>query len=535
MNTHHNYSQFIVIALCCLLSAALMIACQSRQQIDDSAQQMNEPVVAAEDLQAEAVTAPETVTSVETATGAVTPTEADLDVQLRAIINELALTGDPSLGRDLPSIGDPVVQLGKKLFFTKALGGDKDSACVTCHVPTLGGGDGLSLPIGVGAVDPDLLGPGRTHSDGHPTVPRNAPTTFNIALWDQAIFHDGRIESLGKTAGVNGADGQGIRTPDVLFGDADPNAGANLTIAQSRFPLTSPEEMRGFDFEAGNGNDDVRNHLAQRIGGYGAGLGELASTEWLREFAVAFNHEATAERVVTEEYIAKAIGAYEQSQIFVDNAWKAYVTGDEAALSDAGKRGALLFFNSYNEGGANCAACHSGDFFTDEQYHVLAIPQIGPGKGDGSNGSDDFGRFRETGLFDDLYAFRTPTLLNVAVTGPWGHDGAYVTLAGIVRHHLNPGQAVATYDQSQLDPSVQTEHVAENTAKALAQLESNRLVGVLTVEDVALTNAQLGDLLAFLQALTDPCVVDEECLAPWMLDDYDVNPDGLLLEIAQAP
>ena len=112
-----------------------------------------------------------------------------------------------------------------KLFFTKALGGDKDSACVTCHHPLLGGGDGLALSIGVGAAEPDLLGPGRTHPAGYFNVPRNAPTTFNIGLWDQVLFFDGRVESLGKTAGMNGDDGLGIRTPDTHLGIADPNAG----------------------------------------------------------------------------------------------------------------------------------------------------------------------------------------------------------------------------------------------------------------------------------------------------------------------
>ncbi|HHJ19265.1 MAG TPA: hypothetical protein ENJ84_05495, partial [Gammaproteobacteria bacterium] len=132
---------------------------------------------------------------------------------LRSLVSAAGLTGDPATGRSLPSINDPKPQLGKKLFFTKGLGGDKDSACVTCHHPTLGGGDNLSLSIGVGAETPDLLGPGRfhdstsTHFDGGPTVPRNAPTTFNIALWDRALFLDGRVESLGKTTGKNGNDG----------------------------------------------------------------------------------------------------------------------------------------------------------------------------------------------------------------------------------------------------------------------------------------------------------------------------------------
>ena len=145
------------------------------------------------------------------------PASVDSDALL-LLVKTAGLTGDPTTGRTLPSINDPKAQLGKKLFFTKGLGGDSDSACVTCHHPSLGGGDDLSLSIGVGAETPDLLGPGRFHDstaanyDGGPTVPRNAPTTFNIAMWDQVLFHDGRVESLGKTVGANGDDGLGIRS-----------------------------------------------------------------------------------------------------------------------------------------------------------------------------------------------------------------------------------------------------------------------------------------------------------------------------------
>ncbi len=141
-----------------------------------------------------------------------------LDAGLRAIIADQGLSGDPSQGRDLPSINDPLAQLGKQLFFTKALGGDKDAACASCHHPLLGGGDGLALSIGVGAVDPDLLGSGRSHPSGAPNVPRNAPTTFNCAMWDQVMFHDGRLESLDKIPGRNGAGTAGIRTPDTCPG-----------------------------------------------------------------------------------------------------------------------------------------------------------------------------------------------------------------------------------------------------------------------------------------------------------------------------
>ena len=91
------------------------------------------------------------------------PTSELLNTDVRAIISAQKLTGDPSTGRTLPTIDDAKAQLGMKLFFSKSLGGDLDSACVTCHHPNLGGGDDLTLPIGVDANNIDLLGPGRTH------------------------------------------------------------------------------------------------------------------------------------------------------------------------------------------------------------------------------------------------------------------------------------------------------------------------------------------------------------------------------------
>lgn len=459
----------------------------------------------------------------------------DRDSRLREIIEEKQLTGDPAQSRNLPSIDSPKAQLGKQLFFTRALGGDMDAACVSCHHPVLGGGDNLSLPIGTETDNPNLLGPGRSHSvngtnyDGGPTVPRNAPTTFNVGLWDEALFHDGRVESLDKTINANG-EGDDIRTPDVPFGTIDTDAGSNLTVAQARFPVTSAEEMRGFSFEEGNDNDAVRGHLAARL--RNEIPAELSDSTWLEAFRTGFeNPGGTAAELITFANIVEAIGAYERSQVFTDTPWKQYVQGDDSALTEQQKKGALLFFRSYEQGGANCAGCHNGDFFTDEKYHNIAIPQVGRGKGDnnGLTASADFGRFRETGDPNDLYAFRTPTLLNVEVTGPWGHDGAYSTLEAIVGHHLNPADAILNYDPGQLDPGVQFDDWGTNTLVALRVLQEQRDNGYFTIRDILLSDDEVDALVAFLKALTDPRVKDRNALAPWIPDDSLPDPDGMRL------
>ena len=446
-------------------------------------------------------------------------------LHIRSVATVLGLTGDPTTNRTLPDINDPKAQLGKKLFFTKGLSGDRDTACASCHHPALAGDDGLSLSIGVGADDPSLVGPGRTHPSGGPTIPRNAPTTFNSGLWDSVMYLDGRVESLGKTAGSNGNDDLGIVTPDSDTDDngnlqADPDAGDNLPSALSRFPVTVAEVMRGFDpneFAALGTNDEVRTAIETRLAG---------DPDWVAEFNAVYGDPTQ----ITYGLIAEAIAEYERSQIFIDTPWKAFMDGDDGAISEAARRGALLFMLPTRVNGASCISCHRGDFFTDERFHVLGMPQIGLGKGDGTTGTDDFGRFRVTGNDNDMYAFRTPSLLNVTETGPWGHAGAYTSLEAVIRHHLDPQAAFDAYDDLQLDVSIresgQTVDMVLNTQNALNKLAANRLAGIPSIETVSLTDEQVGYLVEFLKTLTDPCVTNRDCLAPWIPDSSDIDPDG---------
>jgi cytochrome c peroxidase len=457
------------------------------------------------------------------------------DLSLQTLIEELNLDQSSLDTRSLPDISSPVAQLGMKLFYSKSLGGALDSACVTCHHPVLGGGDDLSLPVGVEAVSPDQLGEGRTHQDGLPLVPRNAPTVFNIGFWDSGLFWDSRVESLGKEDDANGAL-SGIRTPDTDFGVADSNAGDNLAAAQARFPVTSAEEMKTNDFENGSTNDAIRDHLAARVGDYGEGEGELTSNAWLTEFQTAFGVTSEAESLVTFDRIAQAIGEYERSMVFVNNPWRNYLDGDTDALTEEQKSGAILFFTRVSDGGAGCGACHNGELFSDEQHHTVAFPQFGPGKGDGNN--DDFGRERETGDPADRYRFRTPSLLNVATTAPYGHVGAYQTLEEVVRHYTNPqNRVIDFFDDGGWCQLPQFEDIA-NCEDLYPEAEANSLLALQKLgqdranndtrfpENPRLNGTEVNQIVAFLEALTDPCVTDRDCLAPWIPDTSDNGPDN---------
>jgi len=463
-----------------------------------------------------------------------------LNRTLRPIIYHLGLTGDPLEGRTVPDIGSEQAQLGMDLFFSKSLGGDRDSACVTCHHPLLGGGDRLSLPIGVESDAPDLLGQGRTNADaenhaGFPPVPRNAPTTFNVIAWDKFQFHDGRVQSLNPVKGANGTAG-GIRTPNsAALDEADPLAGGNLVQAQARFPVTSREEMKSFSHNSYS-DQDIREFLAARLAGYegpqvvDASGNDVTDTvplpetaHWIEKFRSVFNEpDAPLDELVTEQRVSMLIGEYERSQAFGNTPWKSYVKGNNWAISADAKRGAILFFTSSEQGGANCSSCHSGDFFTDESFHNLAMPQVGEGKGNG-DGSHDFGRARETGLEQDKFAFRTPSLVNVEVTGPWSHAGSYDSLEAVIKHHSNAAHAIANFDASQL--------LAENVTN-LHKMSANTLEALnasnFELETLNLSDMQVGFLVEFIHSLTDPCVKDRDCLAQWMpANDDDLNGDQL--------
>ncbi len=457
-----------------------------------------------------------------------------LDVALRPLLDAAGLVGDAAFNRTLPSIQEPLAQLGMKLFFSKSLGGDFDSACVSCHHPTLGGGDALSLPVGIGATDPDVLGVGRSHADtGVPNVPRNSPTVFNSGLWDGSMFWDSRVESFGKEPQANGAV-SAIRTPDVPIGNVDPNAGPQLPAAQARFPVTSIEEMRGENFEVGSSNAAVRSHLAARIGAYGIGIGELPSNDWLAEFQTAFG-SGDAETLITFDNIALALAAYQRSMVFTNNRFGQYVQGDLAALTDNEKQGAILFYSAPEDGGGGCVRCLSGDAFPDDLHHTVAFPQFGPGKGDGND--DDFGRARETALVDDRYRFRTPSLLNVAVTAPYGHAGAYDSLPQVLQHYNDPADSIDDFfndggacDVNQFAALAQCTALypqAEvNSRLALAKLNQERTEVDPLFPNLNLNNNERAELVAFLGTLTDPCVTDRNCLTPWIADPNSPGPDG---------
>ena len=127
---------------------------------------------------------------------------------------------------------------------------------------------------------------------------------------------------------------------------------------------------------------------------------------------------------ISEENAAKAIAQFERTLISGDtkyHRWRYGRPGGE--LTDSENRGRILFFGEK----AECFHCHLDITFTDNMFHNNGLDRI--------FNEDNQGRFAVTGQEEDMGAFRTPTLINIDVTGPYMHDGRFQTLEEVVEHY----------------------------------------------------------------------------------------------------
>lgn len=108
---------------------------------------------------------------------------------------------------------------------------------------------------------------------------------------------------------------------------------------------------------------------------------------------------------------------------------------------------------------------------------------------------------RVTGNPADAYAFRTPSLRNVAHTGPYGHSGAYGTLEQVIRHHLDPVGSLKAYLETY---AVLPDDIAGGDFDLMKDAsEVAKIAQANTLEPMTLTDTEIDEIIAFLHALTD--------------------------------
>lgn len=311
----------------------------------------------------------------------------------------------PSLSLDGPALGLPPlpvlttgaatqaqVALGRKLFMDRRLSTNNTMSCAMCHVPEQGFA-AVEIGTSIGLE-------GRT-------LRRNAPTLLNVAYVGK-LFHDGRSPTL---------------------------------EAQAWAPLLNAIEM---------GNADAHTLLA-RI---------TALPDYAGQFEAAFGGQG-ADR----DNVAAALASYQRTLVSGNSRFDRWRYGkDTTALTAAEQAGFGVF-----AGKGRCIACHSvGEkdaLFSDARFHNTGIGwarsritqatryqvQLAPGvltqvsEQALANVSEplqvDMGRYEVSKQAADRWAYRTPSLRNVALTGPYMHDGSLTTLEAVVEHYQRGGVA----------------------------------------------------------------------------------------------
>ena len=403
---------------------------------------------------------------------------------LEVSANKLPLPLDDS---DYRSVNENEAKLGQLLFYDPILSGNKEVACATCHHPSLGTGDGLSLSLGDGGkglgnkriVDYENLPEQR--------VPRNAQPLFNLgAKQFKTLFHDGRVQ-------VDLSRPSGLRTPleeEMVKGFS------SIISAQTMFPVLSADEMAGH-YSENEISEAVRRGTLTGKGGAWDLISKRvqAIPEYSDFFTDTYDHIKTAQDIKFTD-ISNAVAAFMEFEWRSDTSpFDDFLEG-RLDLSISQEKGMELFY-----GKANCSSCHAGALFTDHQFHATGQPQVGPGKAARfQSHSRDLGRFRVTGNIKDKYAFRTPSLRNVELTGPWGHAGAYNKLEAFLSAHIDPYLALANYDKS----NVTLTKYDTNDWKIMDDAsEVKAIADAISIKPVIISKGEVTDLLAFLGTLTD--------------------------------
>lgn len=416
------------------------------------------------------------------------PPVETIDAALR---REIAMWGVVPI-LPMPQQNTEMVALGQALMFDKILSGNRDVSCGTCHDPALRGADGLSLAVGTGGTG---TGADRAPGAGRHFVPRNATSLLNVGLGPTYLFWDARLSQHGVLP-------FGGPAPVPLPGPGSRDA----LVAQAFLPVVDRAEMRGRPGDRdrfGNTNelaeipdgrpDDVWRAIMKRV---------LAVPEYVTRFRAAF--PSVPVQSLSFEHAATAIAAFEkEAYTRTGSPFDRYLARDDNALPPDAKRGASLFF-----GRARCASCHAGPLLGAQSFANAGVPQVGPGVGPAA--PLDFGVGATIDQPFYRFAFRVPTLRNVALTAPYMHNGAYPTLDAVVRHYNDVPRSLREYDVSQLPPALRPlHHGDEQTIAAVLATLDGRLRQPLLLSD-----GELADLVAFLESLTDPSARDLGALVP---------------------
>ena len=291
---------------------------------------------------------------------------------------------------------------------------------------------GLALPDRAFTAEPAGLPP-------IPFPQDNPPTDEKIALGKQLYF-DGRLSADNKVSCASCHDpAKGFSNGDQFATGVEGKKGGrnSPTVINAAF-----QKLQFWDGRAKTLEDQALGPIQNPIEMNLTLEAVVAKLNGIPGYQSQFQKVFGTD--VTSEGIAKAIAAYERTILSGDAPYDQFKAGNAAALSEAAQRGMKLFF-----GKANCIACHSGPNFTDNGFHNIGIP-----------GGDE-GRFAVTKSEGDKGAFKTPTVREIAKTGPYMHDGSLKTLEEVVAHYIKGGTPNPQLDEDIFPLKLSPEEAAD--------------------------------------------------------------------------
>jgi cytochrome c peroxidase len=312
------------------------------------------------------------------------------------------------------------IQLGELFFTSKLLSGNKNIACIDCHLEKFHSTDGLPLAVGVGGKGE---GKERLYDGVGTIVPRNAISLTGIGNKKfTQFFWDGKV---GEDKDKNIYSQLGMKLSHKFD---------NTLAVASVMPILERDELIGSSSMLNT------NEIRRAVGGklyqkrFDA-VSTIINKRFLNLDKENSDIKALLDKLGIENVDLITIGNFISK--FIANEFKCstskfdkYLQGDSNLLSDPEKRGAIIFY-----GKGRCASCHKGNFYSDNLFHSIGVYQ---GKFGPHSRHRDLGRGGVTYRFEDNYKFRTPTLVDVKNTAPYGHNGMFDSLEGVVIQHFNP-------------------------------------------------------------------------------------------------
>lgn len=346
------------------------------------------------------------------------------------------------------------VALGKLLYHETGMGlspmhaeSEGTFSCASCHFASAGFQAGRLQGISDGGIGFGVNGEGRQPNPNYMEAeldvqPIRSPTALNVA-YQEVMLWNGQFGAKGLNAGT-----------------------------ESQWTAGTPKEKNFLGYEG----VETQAIAAQDVHRLEIPMDFLEQTGYKAMFDLAYPNIPANERY-TKEYSGLAIAAYERTLLANQAPWQRWLRGEQNAMTDQEKRGAILFFEK-----GECGTCHTGPALNTMEFYAIGMNDLHlcpePVFKTDETSAERKGRASFTGKAEDEYKFKVPQLYNLKDSPFYGHGSTFRSIKSVVEY--------------------KNEGVSENADVPASQLAAE-------FKPLGLSNEEVDAITAFIQnALHDP-------------------------------